>query len=234
MRVRTAALLPPTTELEHSLPLIKSWLSLCMQNHPRCNRTSKDLPPRLLDVKMESPGLVRVVETEKHSSDGDAIAPYACLSHCWGKTRSKYLTKTQTISSNKDGIPVDALPRTFQDAIHIARALDIRYLWIDSLCIVQDDDQDWAKHVESMAAIYANSYVTLAAGSSEDDDCGFFTTVPDFYVRHPSVDVVAGEQVHRLHFRDSIAHPDSVWPSTEVLPLMTRGWLVFHELILVE
>lgn len=84
-----------------------------------------------------------------------------------------------TIGKNLKGIPVPQLPKTFRDAILITRELQIRYLWIDSLCIIQDSPSDWTKHVSEMAHIYHNGVLTLAAGASSDDDGGFFTELTD-------------------------------------------------------
>ncbi|RGP80099.1 heterokaryon incompatibility [Fusarium longipes] len=67
------------------------------------------------------------------------------------------------------------LPKTFQEAVEITKALDIRYLWIDSFCIIQDDDNDWKTQASLMAAIYENAFITLAAGASQDDDVGQYT-----------------------------------------------------------
>jgi hypothetical protein len=74
------------------------------------------------------------------------------------------------------GIPIDTLPRTFQDAILITRQFGLRYLWIDSLCIVQDDEEDWRKESSAMASIYSNAYLTIAASNSFSDQHGFLQT----------------------------------------------------------
>lgn len=55
------------------------------------------------------------------------------------------------------------LPPLFQDAIIITRQLGLRYLWIDSLCIIQDSLRDWETEAAKMASIYQNSYVTISA-----------------------------------------------------------------------
>jgi hypothetical protein len=74
----------------------------------------------------------------------------------------------------KEGIAISFLPKTFQDAIKITRRLGIRYLWIDCLCIVQDDAADWEAEAANMAAIYQNAYVTIAAAASTDSYYGCF------------------------------------------------------------
>jgi hypothetical protein len=69
---------------------------------------------------------------------------------------------------------VDQLPRTFQDAIAMTRRLGVRYIWIDSLCICQDDMQDWERESARMAAVYSNTYLTIAATGSSDSAGGLF------------------------------------------------------------
>jgi len=94
------------------------------------------LPTRVLDLGVSgSPGTVKLVETNGQQGQ------YIALSHCWGATNS-FLTTRETIESRKIGFLPDQAPATFRDAIIVARCLEIRYLWIDSLCIIQEDTAD--------------------------------------------------------------------------------------------
>jgi hypothetical protein len=106
---------------------------------------------------------------------------YVCLSHCWGKVQLIRALK-DNIEDIKNGISFASLPKTFQDAIQITRHLGIRYLWIDSLCIIQDDEDDWEREASQMAAVYGNSYLTIAASSAPDSRAGCFVprTIPKF------------------------------------------------------
>jgi hypothetical protein len=70
------------------------------------------------------------------------------------------------------GFSMDMLPKTFQDAIIISRSIGIRYIWIDSICIVQDSPEDWEKESARMADIYSNSFLTIAATASPDSQVG--------------------------------------------------------------
>src|SRR6187402_2210908 len=82
-----------------------------------------------------------------------------------------------------EGIEVYKLPKTFQDAIYVARHLNprVQYLWIDSLCIVQDDARDWARESVQMYQIYRNSYCNISATGAKDNDGGlFFDRNPEF------------------------------------------------------
>ena len=104
------------------------------------------------------------------------MAPYIALSHCWGKAPIVRTTK-DTLSRRRQGIDTSLLPPAFQDAILIARRLEVRYLWIDSLCIIQDDELDWQTESAKMSTIYQNALLTISAGlSGHGGDC--FTKTP--------------------------------------------------------
>jgi hypothetical protein len=172
---------------------------------------------------------VSLVETQTWNQTSPAPAPaYACLSHCWGLTRSKHITRRSNLTANALRIPEVELPATFRDAISATRSLNIPYLWIDSLCIVQDDAEDWNIHVDTMADIYRNAHLTLAAGASVDDDGGLFGTI-DPRSSQPKVLPLlnaTGDLVN-VHIRLLPTHPESVWAE----PLEKRGW-IFQERLL--
>lgn len=67
------------------------------------------------------------------------------------------------------------LCKSFQDAIATTRRLGIHYLWIDSLCIIQDSPQDWQEQSATMAGVYSNSCVNIAASHAQDGTYGCFT-----------------------------------------------------------
>jgi hypothetical protein len=73
----------------------------------------------------------------------------------------------------KAGIPIRSLPKTFLDAVMVTNALSFWYLWIDSLCILQDSEEDWEEQSAQMAAIYSNSYLILAALHAANSSVGF-------------------------------------------------------------
>jgi hypothetical protein len=95
----------------------------------------------------------------------DIVAPYIALSHCWGQTAIVRTTKA-TFARRKQGIDISLLPPAFRDAIDIACRLDVRYLWIDSLCIIQDDQLDWQTKSARMSTIYQQTLLTISAGLS--------------------------------------------------------------------
>lgn len=131
------------------------------------------LPTRVLDLGDPSAPMDAEPTVRLHETGGLQRGRYATLSHCWG--RSQHL---RTLTSNRQGfmekIVWAELPRTYADAARVTRALGIRYLWIDSLCIVQDDTSDWDAEAARMGGVYQQSYVTLAATAGEDGDAGLF------------------------------------------------------------
>ena len=232
--IPVASLIPPSTSLNLNFDKIRQWLLDCEQQHKDCQAGSLSVPPRLLDLQSDVIDAVRIVELRKDPSEHD-ISPahirYACLSHCWGNSRSKHLTRSSNLDKNKTGIPITELPLTFRDAIDVSRALNIRYLWIDSLCVVQDDIIDWENHVEIMADIYRDAHITLAAGASEDDEGGFFRGCEELYMDSRSFKIADGQTECEIYVRRCLPHPDEKSPQRTTMPLMSRGW-VFQERLL--
>jgi hypothetical protein len=89
-----------------------------------------------------------------------------------------FQTTNQTLSERKEGIDTFLLSQTFRDAIAIVRRLNIRYLWIDSLCIIQDDRTDWETESAKMSSIYRLSTITIAAAATADNQGGCFAPTP--------------------------------------------------------
>lgn len=83
-------------------------------------------------------------------------------------------TTCSTMHKRLRKIPIKTLPRTFQDAIVVTRKLEIKYLWIDSLCIIQDSSIDWQKESSLMGKVYSHAFCTLAASASLDCHGGLF------------------------------------------------------------
>lgn len=114
------------------LNLARKWLQHCQDNHPACNQVQGTLPRRLIYVGLENHGWKLIHHV-------DQATRYAALSHCWGE-EAPYTTTEATLGYRMKGITQAELPVTFQNAITVTQALGLEYLWIDSLCIVQDDE----------------------------------------------------------------------------------------------
>ncbi|OAK96301.1 HET-domain-containing protein [Phaeosphaeriaceae sp. SRC1lsM3a] len=219
--------LPPlNTSSEASLQFALSCLRTCIEEHADCgDDAERPLPTRVLSVgSEESPTLFL------HESRGQH-ARYACLSHCWGTPtiESPLLqTNTGTIESFRHHIPWADLPKTFQDTVTFVRRLKIRYLWIDSLCIIQNDKEDMAKEIGQMASVYSNALVTIAATSAADPHEGLFDTNGHPWIveqlSSSAWDPEASEY-GPLYAREENSH---VWRGARGCPLLKRAW-VFQE-----
>ncbi|KAF4873097.1 hypothetical protein CGCSCA1_v007953 [Colletotrichum siamense] len=103
---------------------------------------------------------------------------YVALSYCWGpseKAARQLMTNTSTLKDRLRQISFSTLPKTHQDALQICTLLGVRYIWIDSLCIVQDDKSDWEREAGQMGAVYARAYLTICAGQGNSCLDGFLT-----------------------------------------------------------
>ncbi|OCL04920.1 hypothetical protein AOQ84DRAFT_414846, partial [Glonium stellatum] len=126
-----------------------------MSSHSRCsNSGDTQVPTRLIELNQ---GVTRLCNPR----DMAASPRYATLSHCWGGLNIFKLEKDNLESLYRD-IPVKRLCKTFRDAIVVTRALGLSYLWIDSLCIVQDDKREWHRESALMSGVYGNATVNIA------------------------------------------------------------------------
>ncbi|MCJ1469471.1 hypothetical protein MMC07_008104 [Pseudocyphellaria aurata] len=153
----------------------KRWLQSCRNNHSRCvskeqkpSRRDGWLPTRVIDVgPMDGSKEPRLLCGPGKSGQ------YATLSYCWGNIVTVQTT-AKTLRAHEAQIPLAGLNKTFRDAVVIARNLKLRYLWIDSLCIIQDDWKDWEAESSMMGDVYSNSAVTIAASSAKNSLAGCF------------------------------------------------------------
>lgn len=128
--------------------------------------------------------------------------------------------------ARRSGMSLKQMPQTFIDAIKITRRLALRYLWIDSLCICQDDSEDWAREAGRMADVYSNAYVVIAANRSSDCTGGCFHERPPRETALLYIPIMGStESIHvtRLFPSDHGSFPDDSF-STE--PLSERGWVL--------
>jgi hypothetical protein len=202
----------------------KKWIQECSEKHTECGHTlHSQLPPRVIDV-----GPPDGSEIPRLVLRGGEYWDYATLSHCWGGSKP-VITDSTTIEANMEGIPFESLPKTFQDAVTATRQLGLRYLWIDSLCIIQDSKEDWEKHCFEMPNIYKNSIVTIASPAAADCNVGFLHERPR--PKSVSLTISNGEvdqQVNLVHAKLSSPY----YPETERdSPLAKRAWVLQERLL---
>ncbi|KAH4195895.1 hypothetical protein HBI04_109440 [Parastagonospora nodorum] len=161
----TAHHIPVNSGSDETFNFIRRCIQGCVANpkHTACRfscKSSISAPKRLLDVgRATSP--IRLIDTQGKTFQ------YAALSHCWGSGPRLTTTKSNWAKLAVN-ISFDTLPPLFRDAIVITRQLGLRYIWIDSLCIIQDSLRDWETESSKMGSIYQNSYITIAATNSGD------------------------------------------------------------------
>ncbi|ROT39006.1 HET-domain-containing protein [Sodiomyces alkalinus F11] len=169
--------LDPDLGSASNFEIANRWLADCRDNHPDCLVNDvRALPTRVIDVGLGSSS--SPPERPRLLLSGGKKAEYVALSHCWGGRIATLLT-TETQSDFQRGLPVDELPANFHDAIAITRRLGIRYLWIDSLCILQDSKEDWEEESKKMASTYRDATVTISAMASRGSSTGILNPVPD-------------------------------------------------------
>ncbi|KAF2642896.1 HET-domain-containing protein [Massarina eburnea CBS 473.64] len=179
--------IPVNTGDEEVSKIALEWLKSCKSDHQDCedDENSHDpnyYPPRVLDladVDSKSCRLL-VVENGKQIHDSG----YVALSHCWGKDPSFLTLTADNMDELRRIIPFGRLPKSFVDSMQICRRLGFRYLWIDSLCIIQPgpgSQEDWQIHAAAMDKVYANCTLNVALAGAENAQQGAFVDRdPDF------------------------------------------------------
>lgn len=170
-------LLGDDTSSDEAVSLIRSWLSTCESNHPQCSVSgdSISLPTYLIDLGENIPGQehtpkIRLIQTSQTQQDRRYIA----LSYVWGVAMQPIMLTKATISALMNDIPEASLPQTHRDAIRVARWLNVRYIWIDALCIIQDDDKEnKMKEIGRMHLTFGNSFLTVQASRAASVHDGF-------------------------------------------------------------
>ena len=205
-----------------NLDRAKDWFHDCLRNHHHDRDEAATRPSRLIAI-----GTADSSEPIKIVDGSDADKKYLAVSYRWGA--ETLLTVSETFELFHVSIPWKQLPQTFQDAIHIARELGIRYIWIDSLCIIQDNLADWEIESAKMADIYKGALLTIMAASASDSQGGFFgdDVILKGFVALPYTDA-NGATEFSVFVREAL--PSFHNPQT-AFPLFQRGW-VFQERLL--
>ncbi|KAI1172715.1 heterokaryon incompatibility protein-domain-containing protein [Nemania sp. FL0916] len=159
------------------LELARKWLSDCRRKHQSCSsppfsQGEKDaMPTRLIDVgKPCDRNSARLVITDPSKIQ----APYLALSYCWGvSTQASTILKDDNIHKLLVHIDEAELPKTYTDMFQLARDLEFRYVWVDALCIIQGNAEDWAYESQRMTLVYGNAALTIIAGRAADAREGF-------------------------------------------------------------
>lgn len=158
----------PKEDSKIRFEILKRWLRDCDNNHATCKGPNKSRrPTRLLDVGTEGRPYIRLYETQPKDT-----MEYLALSHPWGSP-PHFCTYPTNIDEHKQQINFHSLPLTFQHAVTVTRSLGVRYLWIDSICIIQGPDGDFIHEAKHMGDVFNQAYCVLAGTSATGQRDGF-------------------------------------------------------------
>lgn len=214
-----------------TLEIASGWLNNCSKTHENCSQPvngAHNLPKRVLNVgdEITDPFLV---EPTGDSRSGK----WAALSYCWGVEPSMKLTK-QNETQLKRGKPLYQFDATIRDAILVTRALGLTYLWIDALCIFQDQSLDWNEQSSKMEVIYGESTVTIVAANSSSVVQGF---LKERNLQYIALDRYQSKRKSDETLHNSIAQRIYIAPSWELQgdeitgDWTKRGWTMQEGLL---
>ncbi|KAK3375778.1 heterokaryon incompatibility protein-domain-containing protein [Lasiosphaeria ovina] len=211
-----------------SRSFIQKQLSACLSGGVHSNCMPKQAPymkwpQRMLKI---SSGRIALTDFGSHME-----AHYAALSYCWGtreelKKNPPFVANDATYDRLKTGIPFSELPLTVRQAVKVCLTLNIAYIWVDALCIIQDDPSDWEREAKKMATVYSMAKITIIAASSTSCHSGFIAQdIPTHILNTPlppplrlvaQRETVSGFHCARYSGTDSIS---------------TRGWTYQEEFL---
>lgn len=208
---------------EEVVSLARQWLNRCLENHhDSCPSEISMLPTRLVDVGDEShPPRLYVTHHE--------YGVWVALSHCWGR-QVRFVTESGSLAHRQQAMNLEDVPATFHDAILATRRLGYRYIWIDSLCILQDSIEDWAYESSQMQHYYKNAILTIATDHLAGDHESFFNTARPQHptsVQIPFHTTSISTPIH-VHVRDHVHLPGY---ENDNAPLNVRGWTLQENLL---
>ena len=224
-----------TTGSSGAMQIAKYWLNACKagDDHALCqnivcrpqdkDQAERSLPTRLLYIGRRG-AAARIVAGQ------DLEFPYCALSYCRGIASFPDLRRANT-SQMTDTVELDSLPTLFRDAITVAQQLGYQYIWIDALCIVQDDEQDRTQEAAMSLTTFANADVTISTLFAADCHQSLFTDRPMRATRPVPLD---------LGFQGDEFTPTGAqalfprWPDdsdTFYGPAHSRGWTLQEQLV---
>jgi hypothetical protein len=218
------------TSSASTMRFISDCIERCEMNHGRVCKgisiQSSTPPTRILELFDD---YVRLMEPVRSQT-----LRYVCLAHRWlskdphkdGVARSnsdstalECCTLKDNIEQNRKRIAIADLLPAYRDAIRVTRALGLRYLWIDSLCIIQDDDEDKALQISTMGTIYSNSYLTIAADCNGDHTKSFFSSRRWGWRAQKESMLKWNDIPQAVYFRERPSHEHLSWDG-----IFTRAW----------
>ena len=248
--IGTGSSIDPNLDCRQATSFIQASLNACTAVHNDCARINKQvLPKRLLHVgTKQGTGFSDPYLVEDLKDD----VPYVALSYCWGRKPFRRMTNS-TLEQDKRGINLENLPKTFQNAITLLRALGICYLWIDAMCIIQGDLDDWKIEGAKMDQVYAHALFVISVTFGKDVHCGFLSnnsgqkdpdsaTIDARDARRASVTEhrlscsIDGREI-KFHVRKKLQHDsivNNLLANNQVdasMPVLSRAWCLQERLL---
>ncbi|KAI1737170.1 HET-domain-containing protein [Xylaria scruposa] len=214
-----------SVSIEDSTSTIASWFHQCYTNHAHIDdRWRQSRPKRLLSVGLDEKPMRLVLSNTIAST-----TQYATLSYCWGQSPRLKSTKN-SIKEFEEAVPAELLPATYSEFIKIARALAIPYVWIDALCIIQDDEDEWQHEAARMGDIFQGSVLTIAAAQSSDTSAGCFPVTEQADPSNGALLRVRQQQTEKPDILARIYKGD-FRSSVEDSIISGRGWTLQEQLL---
>lgn len=225
--------LPLSTNSPATLDLARTWLDNCLKNHPECTSqaSSRVIPTRLVDVG-EAAALSQPARPPRLFLPPTQCSQlqYLTLSHSWAKSKQSLNLLTENLKELQVEIPLTALSQTFRDAIDVTRRLGYRYIWIDSLCIIQNSREDWEREAVTMGDVYGNSACNIAVlGMDGVEGC--------FSLRNPleiipcRIQAVSPGRGRSVFVLPQLLRTDYSLSALRRPPLLRRGWVLQERLL---
>ncbi|KAH7313542.1 heterokaryon incompatibility protein-domain-containing protein [Stachybotrys elegans] len=219
-----------STESAKALATARELLQQCLANHGCSLRQRPSwAPTRLVDVgDTQGISCPKIISTQAL----DVTPEWLTLSHCWGNISKQCKLLRNNIAQFTQKLPLSELSKTFLDALSITRALGFRYIWIDSLCIIQDDMADWDREALSMHKVYSLSTCTISASHASDGQGGCFSSRNPRFVYPFIMPLRLSSEGNVEYCNIHAVSLDERWKANiERGPLYQRAW-VFQERLL--
>lgn len=222
-RFPSAFEIPSTTGDPKVLTVARNWLEVCLAEHPTCGKSPQVYwPSRVVDTRPRgASGYFRVMKANAIRKS----SRYVTLSHRWGTDTPRLTRKNEDYYD--EGAPWSEVPQTFRDAFILANFLGFRYIWIDSLCISQDDRLDMVKEALTMIEVYSNGVCNISALMGETT--GIFASRDP---SHVSVKMEHAGYSTRQRPKNMVLRDNSLWArEVDNAPLGGRGWVLQEQLL---
>lgn len=207
---------------------VLGWIDNCASTHSSCSPPSTaETPKRLIYVGESDDDCIHLVSPPLSQGKFN----YVALTHCWGGA-SIMSTNEANLKSRQISISSNEIPKTFQDAIKVTRWLGVKYLWIDSFCIVQDDVLEWQTEAAKMADIYGGSWVVIAACQADNCSTGFLQLRETHKkLSFKTLDGASSSLYVRRHINHHSRWKGVLQDQADGIPLFLRAWCLQERIL---